>query len=253
MQDLRPNTERSALRHGKIINLIDVTLDLRTDAGGKDPDTHSPTLRRYHRLLWSKPLPSWSPFNLIEQGPYLYHQSHLGEFLLASDSVMQTFLRWESARELTAQLPAQDNEEFFTICYTIGAMMVFPANRIDGKQTINGARGFNRAIADRFDLTLECIRRHYLGQVSPLGDVLARYADFFRLFGDFRGYVDFFLLQDLVTGAGQGVRFFMAFDDFRTPAVPQDVTTYDEYRRRSIDFIRARNQRIKQVADGGYE
>ena len=36
-----------------------------------------------------------------------------------------------------------------------GGMMVFPGNRIDGKQTINGARGFNRKIADGFDLTLE--------------------------------------------------------------------------------------------------
>jgi hypothetical protein len=38
-------------------------------------------------------------------------------------------------------------------------------------------------------LTLECIRRHYLDEPSPLSDTLARYADFFGLFGDFAGYV----------------------------------------------------------------
>ncbi len=43
----------------------------------------------------------------------------------------------------------------------------------------------------RFDLTLECIRRHYLDEPSPLSDTLAWYADFFGLFGDFAGYVDF--------------------------------------------------------------
>ena len=50
--------------------------------------------------------------------------------------------------------------------------MVFPGNRIDGKYTINVARGLNKKIADRMDLTLECIRRHYLGEDSPLRDVL---------------------------------------------------------------------------------
>ena len=76
--------------------------------------------------------------------------------------------------------------------------MVFPAQRVDRKMTINGARAFHPRIKDRFDLTLECIRRHYLDEPSPLSDVLARYADFFGLFGDFAGYVDFFHLQDLV-------------------------------------------------------
>ena len=56
----------------------------------------------------------------------------------------------------------------------------------------------HRQIAARFDLTLECIRRHYLSRKSPLSDVLTRYADFFNLFGTCGGYVQHFLLQDLV-------------------------------------------------------
>ena len=47
----------------------------------------------------------------------------------------------------------------------------------------------SESIRDRFDLTLECIRRHYLDEPSPLSATLARYADFFGLFGDFAGYV----------------------------------------------------------------
>ena len=43
---------------------IDVTFDLRSDAGGKDPDSHSATLRLYHRVLWSKPLPDGTQFAL---------------------------------------------------------------------------------------------------------------------------------------------------------------------------------------------
>lgn len=227
---------------------IDIAFDFRTDANGKDPDSHSPMLRRYHRLLWGKPLPGGASFDLADTTPgvYLHHRSSLGEFFLSSDSVIPTFTRWRALKPITEQLPESENEAFRTIGYTIGGMMVFPGNRIDRKQTINGARGFNRKISDRFDLTLECIRRHYLHEASPLADTLSLYADFFALFGDFRSYVSFFLLDDLVTD-DFGVKFFMAFDDFGTPSVPADIGTYKEYRRRSIDFIDARNNRIKQL------
>ena len=234
------------------MDIIDTTYDVRTDADGEDPDTHSATLRRYHRLLWSKPLPSGAMFDLVERGAYLYHQSGLGKFCLSSDSVMQTFIRWTSMREITSQCTEMEKDPFFTLGYTIGGMLIFPANQIHGKQTINQAKGFNRAIADRMDLTLECIRRHYSGGSSPLAETLVAYDDFFELFENFHGYVEHFLLQDLVTGDYQGVRFFTRFDTpsdkFPSPAVPRDVDKYREFRRKSIDFIKARNQRIAQTS-----
>ena len=227
---------------------IDITYDFRTDANGKDPDKHSPTLRRYHRLLWSKPLPSGAFFDLSDTTPgaYLYHRSNIGEFFLTSDTVMPTYTNWRSLKPIAEQIPELESEAFDAIVYTMGGMMVFPGNQIDGKQTINGARGFTRAIADRFDLTLECIRRHYANLDSPLTSTLSRYADFFTLFVDFRSYVAFFLLDDLVT-ADFGVKFFMPFDNFLPPSVPGDVDTYKEYRRNSVEFIEARNHRIKQL------
>ena len=99
-------------------------------------------------------------------------------------------------------------------------------------------------IKDRFDLTVECIRRHYSNETSPLTDTLARYADFFRLFCDFRGYVEFFLLQDLVTEDCSAVRFFSPFDDFRTSPLPGSVSEYLDYRQLAMSFIEARNRRI---------
>lgn len=140
----------------------------------------------------------------------------------------------------------EENEAFRAIGYTIGGMMIFPGNRIDGKQTVNGARGFNRQIADRFDLTLECIRRHYLGEGSPLAQTLLRYHAFFALFEGFKGYVDFFLLQDLVTKDYSTVNFFMPFDNFNTPSVPKNGDAYSKYRHLSIEFVNARNRRIDQ-------
>ena len=227
---------------------IDTSYDVRTDAGGRDPDSYSATLRRYHKLLWSKQLPCGHLFELAEKvnGSYLHHHSGIGTFSLSSDSVVPTFTRWKSLKHITDVFPEEENEAFRTLGYTIGGMMVFPGNRIDGKTTINGARGFTRKIADRFDLTLECIRRHYLNEPSPLDETLARYSGFFSLFQDFEGYVDFFLLQDLVDADGSAVKFFMPFDDFNTPSVPRTVEEYVAYRRLSIAFVEARNGRIKR-------
>jgi hypothetical protein len=52
----------------------------------ENPDKFSPTLRRYHKILWSKKLPSGPIFELDESIPYkLYHKSDIGEFILSSD------------------------------------------------------------------------------------------------------------------------------------------------------------------------
>jgi len=225
---------------------IDITFNFRSDTPpGKDPDALSPTLRRYHRLLWSKPLPSGVVFDLVDTMPnvYLHHRSQLGEFQLASDAVIPTFRKQKHIKHILDQIP-EELRTFQEIGYTIGAMMVFPANRVGGRMTINGARGFHPRIKDRFDLTVECIRRHYLDEHTPLSDTLSRYADYFQLFGDFRGYVEFFLLQDLVTDDCSTVKFFSPFEDFRASPVPHSMAAYMAYRQLAIDFIEARNQRI---------
>lgn len=228
---------------------IDTTFDFRTDAGGKDPDSHSPTLRRYHQLLWSKRLPGGAMFDLDTVTPdgYLHHNSALGEYWLASDSIIPTFGGYLAMEPVLMAVPKPEIEEFRALGYTIGGMMVFPGNKVNGKQTLNGARGFNPRIRDRMDLTLECIRRHYAGddpQGYPLGEVLARYGDFFGLFDDFEGYVRFFLLDDLVDENYAQVRLFLPFDDFTTSALPDTVETYSAYRDASVAFIQARNRRI---------
>ena len=242
---------------------VDITFDFRSDTPeGRDPDARSPTLRRYHKCLWSKSLPSGAVFDLDDTTPraYLHHRSALGEFFLSSDSVIPTFEyksptgsespmrlrpRWaQNISQIIDQIPVGDREAFRRKSYTIGGMMVFPGNRIGGRMTINGACGCHPRIKDRFDLTVECIRRHYLNESNPLTPTLTRYADFFRLFGDFRGYVAFFLLQELVTEDCTAVRFFLPLQDFKPWPLPASMDAYAAYRQLAIDFIEARNQRI---------
>jgi len=226
---------------------IDITFDFRTDTPrGKDPDTDSKTLHGYHKFLWSKPTPCGEVLDLDDtaHGHYLLHRSEgRGEFSLSSDAVVASFRYVPMVQDEPEPL-----DEFMYIGYTMGGMMLWPGNKVDGKMTINGARGLHPRIKDRFDLTLECIRRHYLGERSPLAEVLARYADFFRLFRDFRGFVEFFLLQDAVTADCDAVIFSAPLRDFSTSAaIPQTIKEYREYRRRAITFIEARNRRPRPV------
>lgn len=226
--------------------MINTSFDVRSDAGGKDPDSHSPTLRRYHQLLWGKQLPGGKIFALdtTTPGEYLHHQSELGEFWLSSDSIIPCYETHANMGPILNQITEKEIEAFITIGSTIGGTTIFPSNKIDSKQTINGARGFHPRIADRMDLTLECIRRHYLDKPSPLGSTLARYNDFFTLFDNFHGYVTYFLLDDLLTADFARVKFFLPFNDFQPPAVPTDVATYRDYTQRSTRFVQARNSRI---------
>lgn len=140
---------------------IDITFDFRSDTRDyprKDPDVHSPTLRRYHKYLWSKPLPNGAVFSLDDTTRhYLHHKSEaLGEFVLASDAVIPTFRKEATLSHILDEIPSTEREAFLRLGYTIGGMMVFPGERVGRKMTINGARGFHPRIKDRFDLTIEC-------------------------------------------------------------------------------------------------
>jgi hypothetical protein len=103
-------------------------------------------------------------------------------------------------------------------------------------------------ICDRIDLTLECIRRHYARQHSPLAGTLNRYRDFFSLFGDFRHYLEFFLLDDLVDPQCVEIRWYLPFDDFTRSPLPQTPDEYETYRQASLRFVRDRNRRIHEWA-----
>lgn len=225
--------------------MIDTSFNFYSDSKGRDPDSVSPTLRNYHKMLWSKPLPNGKILELRDdkKGAYLYHRSELGEFYLGSDAITHSYKNQIRKKWLTEQIPNEVNE-LFDIGSTIGAYIIFPNNRIDRKHTINQARGINSLIDDRFDLTLECIRRFYSEVKSPLHDTLLRYCSFFDLFDDFEGYVHFFFLDDLIS-ENNSIKFYLPFDGFKTRPSFSDVNQYLSYKERVVDFIQARNKRIE--------
>lgn len=223
---------------------IDPAFDFGAEAGGRDPDSYSATLQRFHQLLWSKPLPSGEMFDLtpvrVGAARALRHESKLGVFLLSSDTLANS--NKNKLRPFYDRMGADVNAAWHRDGGALGGRLVFPRNRVNGQQTINQLRGTNARIRDRFDLTLEAIRRHYAGEESPLSAVLARYADFFALFRDFEGYVEFFLLDDLIDG-GQ-VRFYIPFQGYDRSPLPRTFEEYQQFRAAQLAFVAARNARM---------
>ena len=227
---------------------IDPNFDFRSDVKpGQDPDKYSKTLQAYHKKLWSKPLPSGKHFELNDDGPgaLLFHKSELGTYSLSSDSISHSYIFTKRMQHIVAHFTEERKEEILRPLYTIGQFILFPSNKIDNKATINGARGLNARIVDRFDLTLECIRRHYEGGESPLSDVLERYFKFFELFDNFEGYVNFFLLNDLVSENYSEINFLHPFDSaWPTQPLPKSIDEYEKYISNTIRFVTSRGERM---------
>ena len=225
------------------MNNIDVEYDYRLDSKCGDPDTDSLKLYNFHSLLWNKEISNNSILNLrILRKSYgrLILKTNLTDNL-SSDRMCPHFVGKYNGK-LDRWLSDSDKEKFQQKVRTIGGHIVFPAHRKDGF-TINQARGVNVKICDRFDLTLECFRRYYANEESPLTSTLKRYSDFFILFKDFKGYIDFFMLQDFVE-SNEYVKFSLPFDGFNRSALPENKEEYKSYMESVIELIDKRNERI---------
>lgn len=222
---------------------IDVNFDFRQDSICGDPDTDSQRLYEAHKILWNKKLPNGKILDLKITGDkysrFLLKNNLCDNF--SSDRMCPHFDGKYNGK-FNGWLSDFEREEFKYKVRTIGGHIIFPAHKKNGF-TINQARGVSRLISDRFDLTLECIRRFYLKEQSPLFDTLMRYTDFFDLFVDFSGYVDFFMLQDFIDEKEQ-VKFSLPYNNFNRSPLPQTVDEYKQYKTHTINLMNKRNKRI---------
>ena len=108
---------------------------------------------------------------------------------------------------------------------------------------MNQARGCSMRICDRWDLTLECIRRFYAGEPTPFDSALEKSRVFFESFVDFKGYVDFFLLHDCVDEK-YNVKFWLKTPLFSTMPMPKTMDEYMRWIDSQLDFVTKRNARI---------
>lgn len=229
---------------------MDLKFDFYSDSNGRDPDFYSDTLKSYHCVLWSKELPNGDHFNVqpLKGYPYLVGRDSQNTISLGSDAISHSYRDQKRKSNIVSQVPVEVGE-LFSMGSTICGYTLFPNRQVNRKNTINQARGVNSLIDDRFDLTLECIRRYYISEPSPLTDCFNRYSSFFELFTDFRGYVEFFLLEDLIDEKGR-VKYYLLFDDFRTRPGFKSVYQYLLYKENVCEFLSNRRERIGTYVAG---
>ena len=209
----------------------------------RDPDLKSPMLRKYHQILWSRELPCGEKMELTD-GKSRYYLKWK-DFYFGSDSILVSF-RHSDRKALLDEVKEKVSdynsfvEKYVRDFYTIGGMIIFPQRRF----SLNCARGCHQRIRDRWDLTLECIRRYYQGEESPLYKSLLKDKAFFDLFVDFKGYVDFFFLQDCVSEDYKKVNLWLGNDFFEKNPVPHTADEYLTFIGKEYDFLKKRNRRI---------
>ncbi|MCF1714183.1 hypothetical protein L0U88_06045 [Flavihumibacter sp. RY-1] len=225
------------------MTILDIDYDFRLDSKCGDPDTDSPKLYEAHKLLWGKDLPNGKTFSL-EIISKSYRRLLIKNNLcmnLSSDRMCPHY-DGKYRNKFVGALSDLERDELKYKVRTVGGHILFPAHNKNGF-TINQARGINRLICDRFDLTLECIRRFYQGEESPLSKTLTNYKDFFDLFIDFNGYIDFFHLQDFINPKKQ-VEFSLPFDNFIRSPLPLTTDEYKHYKDHTLELMNMRNRRI---------
>ena len=226
--------------------MIDVTFDFRSDTPkGKDPDTYSTTLNKYHGMLWSKKLPNGEIMDLkSDKAPYVLKWK---TFYFSSDTIIVEINNVKNQKIIDqVNTIVDDPDAFFENLvrrsYSIGGMIIFPSHT----NSMNQRRGTHPKICDRWDLTLECIRRYYAGEESPLSKVVESDKPFYDLFIDFKGYVDFFLLQDCVTDDYSKLDIWCGDFSFQKSGLPETVEDYFKFLYKEHMFLDKRNKRIQQ-------
>ncbi|BCW67343.1 hypothetical protein NicSoilB4_21060 [Arthrobacter sp. NicSoilB4] len=242
--------------------VFDTTFDYKTDdprGARPDADRDSKTLREDHELLWSKKLPLseaiFAPKVTPGKNEYLIFTDATGDrFCYGSDAITSSYTDWVKAKrprsralvEAIAGLNPEQRARYLDPPYTIGSAMIWPVRRKD-YHTVNRVRGRNILIADRMDLTLECIQLHYAGKAGhPLEKATTAYKDFFDLFGTFKAFVEFFHFQDLIKPGSdyQEIEYFLKPNNFERAATPATTGEYIEYRENVLAFIKKRSIRM---------
>jgi hypothetical protein len=235
----------------------------------RDIDTYSQTLREYQACIYKKALPRHKNtiFDLkLGNNPeydYLYWNSpnyygdDLAKSRFASDSIVNMQERYQPylgdddfVPDLKDKGIRKILKEYVKSASTIGGEIIFPKH----PNSVNVARGRNPKIRDRFDLTLECIRRFYekseAKRQSPLYDVLKADEKFFNLFKDFDNYVKFFYLDGSYVQGGK-IKFFIGdAPDFDNPIFTPFPTSKEEWEQlyeNQMACVAARNKKISDL------
>ena len=209
---------------------------------------------------------------------------------LSSDSIMSIYWHWSGKRypyknmqeiieKISSELQKKSEynkrnipfkefiKSYLQKANTIGGFVVFPKHYLP---TVNTERGRSGKIRDRFDLTLECIRRayqygdFYCEDDNPLFGISEEDKEFFRMFGSFENYAKFFCLNGSYDGkhnwvneTGQVLNLFdnQPLDnwDFNKSEVLPTADNWWTFYRNIMDRLDARNKQTAKLLSDCFE
>ena len=241
-----------------------------TEGRDGDPDGFSDKLQEAQLKIYNRD--KLKQYNLEKgklEDDYLYIHLNGKKLRFGSDTIPQLYDTWswiyfikdvvQKSKKYIEEKEHKNYEEciryFKHKTQRIGGHIIFPK-----EISINTKRNSLTEIRDRFDLTLECIRRYYLlinenkRLTNPLEEktgCLSGNEEFFKLFGDFKGYVDFFYLKSLVHDDYSGIKCFiqrntkeLADGGFPQEGFPLDQKEWYELYEEQIRFVENRTKDI---------
>jgi len=224
--------------------LIDVNYQFHICKNGNekfDIDLQCREIYDYHKVLWQRKLPNGKMLHFEIRknrgGYYLFEMNSKIRF--GSDSILHTYRNYSKGKikNLIKEFNQNDLNQFYEKLTTIGGYIIFPKHM----NSLNQRRGNHSLVADRFDITLDSIRKYYRGEKIdyPLRNDLEKDREFFSWFIDFESYVSFFYLDDLVDKKSRRILFFS-----EDKPLPTSKASYLIYKANVLSFLEKRNRRI---------
>jgi hypothetical protein len=230
----------------------------------RDANAYSPELYNCHSELWSKALPNGETLKLrfCPKGvdrktgrPYkpfiLKDEDESFRLPLTSDTIAPSY---NKLAKLLRQgvIDEKQANEYLRAGRSTGSFLIWPirGDKENSNNTINIVRA--RTVSDRIDLTLGHLQKWYEGQHGSPGGLYKTfqlYSSYFELFVTFKGFADFFYLQDFISEDNSKVKLFNRHGGNVTgrESVEQlgnkDVL---EYIRWILDIIELRSTRIRK-------
>lgn len=224
--------------------LIDVNYQFHICKNGNekfDIDLQCREIYDYHKVLWQKKLPNGKMLNFEirknRAGYFLFEMNSKIRF--GSDSILHTYRNYSKGKikNLIKEFDRNDLNRFYEKITTIGGYIIFPKHM----NSLNQRKGNSPLVEDRFDITLNSIRKFYQNENTdyPLRKELENDREFFSWFVDFESYVSFFYLDDLVDRKSGEILFFS-----EDKPLPISKASYLKYKDNVLSFLEKRNRRI---------
>lgn len=210
----------------------------------KDPDKVSKKLYEYQKRIWSRKLPNeeMCNINVNKNGGEYYLNFNIGKDTIRVGS---DYIGPSATGAFKKKIDSDKVGEYILNCRTIGGHIFWPKCR----GSINQKKAY---VNDRMDITLCELKDYYLKPnydnclySKPLRNAFSRQKKWLQKFGNFEGFVDFFLLKGSFVDENYNVIMFAPVEK-NNGFIPTD---YNLFMENNKEAIKLRNYKIEKFCE----